>query len=105
VNSVEWLLHSNSQLLEYQPAFVSVGHSLLPSYDKMSFALVLFVVAAAADRFETSKGSFHLVVKRMSSALAGIMPEVMKWPNTQADFIKTSREFSEKSVSERCRCN
>jgi hypothetical protein len=58
-----------------------------------------------ADRFETSKGSFHSVVKRMSSALAGIMPEVMKWPNTQADFIKTSREFSEKSVSERCRCN
>jgi hypothetical protein len=57
-----------------------------------------------ADRFETSKGSFHLVVKRMSSALAGIMPEVMKWPNTQADFIKTSREFSEKSVSEHIWC-
>jgi hypothetical protein len=50
-----------------------------------------------ADRFGTSKGSFHLVAKRMSSALAGIMPEVIKWPNTQADFIETSREFSEKS--------
>ena len=50
-----------------------------------------------ADRFGTSKGSFHLVVKRMSSALAGIMPEVMKWPNIRADFIETSREFSEKS--------
>ena len=50
-----------------------------------------------ADRFGTSKGSYHAVIKRMPSALAGVMPEIVRLLNTQAEFIETSRQFSEKS--------
>ena len=49
-----------------------------------------------ADRFGTSKGSFHASVKRVSSCLTSVMPEVIKWPATQADFDDTSRDFSQK---------
>lgn len=50
-----------------------------------------------SDRFGTSKGSFHACIKRVSSSLISIMPEVVKWPQTREQIMETSRQFGEKS--------
>ena len=50
-----------------------------------------------ADRFGTSKGSFHASITRVSSALLEIMPEVIKCPETMAKINETSQQFGEKS--------
>lgn len=50
-----------------------------------------------SDRFGTSKGSFHACIKRVSSSLISIMPEVVKWPETRDQIMETSRQFGEKS--------
>lgn len=50
-----------------------------------------------ADRFGTSKGSYHASIKRMSSILVSVMPEVVKWPSNQQECNATSDQFSEKS--------
>ena len=50
-----------------------------------------------ADRFGISKGSFHASIKRVSSALLEILPEVVKWPETPAEINETSQHFGEKS--------
>lgn len=46
-----------------------------------------------ADRFGISKGSFHASIKRVSSALLEILPEVVKWPETPAEINETSQHF------------
>ena len=50
-----------------------------------------------ADRLGISKGSFHASIKRVSSALLEILPEVVKWPETPAEINETSQHFGEKS--------
>ncbi|CAC5420667.1 unnamed protein product [Mytilus coruscus] len=50
-----------------------------------------------ADRFETSKGSYHANIKRMSSVLVSVMPAVEKWSSTPQEFNTTSGQFSERS--------
>ena len=50
-----------------------------------------------ADKFGISKGSFYASIKRVSSALLEILPEVVKWPETPAEINETSQHFGEKS--------
>ena len=50
-----------------------------------------------ADWFGTSKGSYHASIKRMSSILVSVMPEVVKWPSNQQECNATSDQFGEKS--------
>lgn len=50
-----------------------------------------------ADRFGISKGSFHASIKRVSSALLEILPEVVKWPETPAEINETSQHFGDNS--------
>jgi hypothetical protein len=50
-----------------------------------------------ADWFGTSKGNYHASIKRMSSILVSVMPEVVKLPSNQQECNATSDQFSEKS--------
>ena len=49
------------------------------------------------DLFGTSKDSYHASIKRMSSILVSVMPEVVKLPSNQQECNATSDQFSEKS--------
>jgi hypothetical protein len=49
------------------------------------------------DRFDASKCSFHKSMKRTASALLRLMPEVIKWPSTQAQINDTCSRFGERS--------
>lgn len=48
-----------------------------------------------ADRFGTSKGSFHSSITRVSSSLTSIMAEVIRWLTSQAELNETSQTFGE----------
>ncbi|XP_062574349.1 putative nuclease HARBI1 [Saccostrea cucullata] len=48
-----------------------------------------------ADRFGTSKGSFHASVTRVSSSLISVMAEVIRWPLSQAELNETCQTFGE----------
>lgn len=50
-----------------------------------------------SDRFNVSKSSFHKSMKRTASALLKKMPEIVKWPNSEAEVQETSQRFGERS--------